>query len=384
MAQSPLLWVIAGEPSGDVLGARILTALREQYPKVRICGIGGPLMEKAGQFNSLFAYSELSHMGIISVIKALPHLIKRYRQTVRRIQEDRPDALLTIDCPDFALRVSKAVRGYTQCVHCVAPSVWAWRKKRAQRLAEKTDYLLYLFRFEEEYFRHMKAMWVGHPLADEASEQTDPQVLERLYPTLNLQDPLLCVLPGSRSHEIASCWPVFQQTVEILRQRIPALQIAVVTLPEHAHLFQKLGLTVITEPEAKRAVFSHATAALACSGTVTLELALTRTPMVIGYVVNPVVAWFLKRMITTPYVGLVNILAQSRIAAECLQHAFNPTTLSEELYTLLTRKDMPSFEQEGLDKVWWNVKSETSFAQRSAAVVASVLKLEAVSPKEAQ
>lgn len=358
-----------------MLGARILTALRKTYPHLRICGIGGPLMEKAGQFTSLFAYTELSHIGFISVLRHLPGLIKRYRQTVHRIVEDKPDVLLTIDCPDFALRVSKAVQGKTQRVHCVAPSVWAWRKHRAQRLARQTDYLLHLFRFEADYFRHMNAIWVGHPLADEASFPVDSHILKKTYPELCAQDPLLCLLPGSRPQEIASCWPVFCQTVHMLRQRLPKLKIAVVTLPPYAHLFHQEADIVVTQPEVKRAIFSQAAAALACSGTVTLELALARTPMVIGYAVHPLVAWVLKKIVYTPYVGLVNILAGSCIAAECLQSAFNPKTLADAVYSLLTRDYVPPCEQNGLNKVWWNVKSDSTFAQRSADVLASLLKL---------
>jgi lipid-A-disaccharide synthase len=375
MKDSPLLWVIGGEPSGDMLGARILTTLRKRYPHLRICGVGGPLMEEAGQFTSLFSYTELSHIGFTSVLRHLPGLIKRYFQTVQHIIEDKPDVLLTIDCPDFALRVSKAVQGKTQRVHCVAPSVWAWRKNRAERLAQQTDCLLHLFRFEADYFCHMKAIWVGHPLADEAGRPISPHVLEDLFPELSSQDPLLCVLPGSRPQEITSCWPVFRQTVEKLRQQLPRLKVIVVTLPQYAPLFSQEGVRIVSDPEVKRAVFARASAALACSGTVTLELALTRTPMVVGYVVHPLVAWILKKIVSTPYVGLVNILAGSCIAQECLQSAFNPNTLSGAVYPLLTRDQPPQFEQQGLDKVWWNVKADTTFAERGADVLASLLKL---------
>lgn len=376
MNGSPLLWVIAGEPSGDLLGSRILTVLRTRYPNLRVCGIAGPLMEEAGQFTSLFPYTELSHIGFISVLKHLPELIKRYRQTVRCIKEDKPDVLLTIDCPDFALRVSKAVQGKTQRVHCVAPSVWAWRKKRAQRLAQQTDCLLHLFRFEADYFSHMNAVWVGHPLADEMIHPLDSSVLEKRYPECSSQDPLLCVLPGSRPQELASCWPIFRQTIEKLRQRLPRLKVAVVTLPQYTHLFSQEGVLVVSQPEVKRAVFAQASAALACSGTVTLELALTRTPMVIGYIVHPLVAWILKKIVSTPYVGLVNILAGSYIAQECLQSAFNPDTLSDAVYSLLTRTHIPESEKHGLNTVWQNVKTGTTFAERSADVLASLLNLE--------
>ena len=358
-----------------MLGARILTALRKRHPNLRIYGIGGPLMEEAGGFTSLFSYTELSHIGFISVLRHLPSLIQRYRQTVQCIVRNQPDVLLTIDCPDFALRVSKAVQGKTQRVHCVAPTVWAWRKNRAQQLAQQTDCLLHLFRFEADYFTHMNAMWVGHPLADDMARPIDAERFWKTYPNFFPQDPLLCVLPGSRPQEIASCWPVFQKTVEKLRERLPKLNVIVVTLPRYAKAFAEEGYTVVTEPEMKRAVFAKASAALACSGTVTLELALTRTPMVIGYVVHPLVAWILKKIVSTPYVGLVNILAGSCIAPECLQDAFNPDTLAQAIYPMLTRSHTPALEQDGLNKVWWNVKADTTFAERGADVVASFLKL---------
>ena len=372
LSSRPLVWIICGEPSGDLLASSIVTALRQQYPETRFQGISGPLTEQAGGFVSLFPYTDLCHMGIGSVLRHGVSLAKRYWQTLQAIGEQRPDLLLTIDCPDFSLRVSQKVRAPTQRVHCVAPSVWAWRKKRADTLKQKTDYLLHLFKFEKNFFPQIPCFWVGHPLADQEPAHKD--TFWSAYPQFSPGYPLICILPGSRAQEIQQCWPVFKETVENLTQHKNPIQKVVVTLPKYVEQFNQAGYTTVTDPALKNSVFANTTAALACSGTVTLELALQRTPMVIGYKVHPVVAWILQRMVSTPYVGLVNILAEGLVAPECLQNHFTPkhvaAALESVLQTSAEAKSCPYFH-----KVWSNVKTPLGFSATSARILTQILGL---------
>ncbi|WP_006300674.1 MULTISPECIES: lipid-A-disaccharide synthase [Holospora] len=364
--------MIAGEPSGDALGGSLLAVLRQKYPDIVFSGIGGPLMEESGGFVSLFPYTELCHMGIGSVLKNGISLIKRYYQAVNAIFLQRPDLLLTIDCPDFSLRVSHSVRKITKRIHCVAPSVWAWRKSRARTLEKKTDYLLHLFEFEKKFFPKIPCFWVGHPLADQSFVNRD--VFWSTYPSFSSLHPLLCILPGSRISEIKRCWPVFKQSVELLRRAVKNLQVVIVTLPEHKELFEQEKYLVVTDSLLKKSIFLNSTAALACSGTVTLELALCGTPMVIGYRVHCVLAWILRRLITTPYVGLVNILAKKMVAPEYLQENFTPEGLESALKVLLNSNQI-SKDPQNFEKIWSNVKTPLGFAETSTKVIADVLNL---------
>lgn len=368
----PLLWIITGEPSGDFLGGEILKILRKRHPSLRIQGIGGSFTEHSGGFTSPFSYTELAHIGFVSVLKHFPRLFKRYRETVRAIRNEKPDVILTIDCPDFSLRVSTAVRGLGTRVHCVAPSVWAWRKGRSRHLSRKTDHLLHLFRFEKRFFRHMQSSWVGHPLADQSPP--DKNALWEAYPELIREHPLLCVLPGSRDQEIRTCWPVFLETVHKLQERMPELQVVVVTFPRYTQMIHpSRGIVVVTDDTIKRSTFSNAIAALACSGTVTLELALENVPMVIGYAVSPWLAWILRKIVTTPYVGLVNILAGKMIAKECLQDQFTPEILTKALWPLITRSHPSDAEIRGLLKIKSEVKTPKGFAITSADIIERAL-----------
>ncbi|PPE03956.1 lipid-A-disaccharide synthase [Holospora curviuscula] len=369
-SSNPLLWIIVGEPSGDALASVILTALKDKYPNIICQGVAGPLTEHAGEFVSLFPYTDLCHMGVGSVLRNSVSLMRRYRQTIDVMHHQRPNLLLTIDCPDFSLRVSQAVSALTQRVHCVAPSVWAWRKRRAQTLRKKTDYLLHLFEFERHFFPQIPCFWVGHPLADQ--EPPNQTLFWLSYPELSSLYPLVCILPGSRVQEIQRCWPIFKQSVETLKQNEKNLQAVVVTLPEHVKIFKQEGYITVTNPLLKNSVFANASAALACSGTVTLELALHKTPMVIGYKVSPFLAWMLRRLVTTPYAGLVNILAQEMVAPEYLQNNFTSQNITKALKSLLyTSPEINSCHY--FEKIWSNVKTPQGFAATSAQVLARIL-----------
>jgi lipid-A-disaccharide synthase len=399
MQNGRLIYLIAGEASGDFIASQLMQALRDLHPSVRMRGVGGPLMAAQG-LESLFPMADINLMGLTEIIPQIPHCLRRIRQTVRDIQTQKPDIVITVDAPDFSHRVTKALKknGSTiPCVHYVAPTVWAWRAGRAARIAQHLDLLLTLFPFEPPYFEKygLQTRCVGHPLVEVALPpstadfpglhtpiytppsavdgdtvgQPDASFLNAPLLPLNANaadtskappatadfpglrtpnytpghnQPSLCVLPGSRLSEVTRLLPLFAEVSLRLKGRFPALTLHLPTLPHLRPAVEALlGPAAthfhITETvEDKWQALQRATAALAASGTVSLELAKTQTPHLIAYRVSPLTYGPLRLLIKTPYVGLVNILLGQLVVPELLQSACNPENLYTHLVELLT------------------------------------------------
>ncbi|MDX2101170.1 MAG: lipid-A-disaccharide synthase [Alphaproteobacteria bacterium] len=335
------VFLIAGEPSGDVLGGRLITALRHLVPHVTVDGVGGTQMADAGLV-SRFPMAELSLMGVAEVLPHLPRLIRRIGETAAAVRETRPDVLVTIDAPAFTLRVAKRLAGIgVPRVHYVAPQVWAWRAGRAKHLADAVDALLCLLPFEPPWFtpHGLDARFVGHPVVEAGIAAGDRH---RFRARHGLGErPVLVVLPGSRRGELRRHLPVFKATVADILAAAPEVQVVIPTL---AHLMGAITAAtadwpgsplVVSGEQDKHDAFRAADAALAASGTVALELALAGCPSVIAYRVNPLTAALARRLLTTHYVSLPNIIADRVIYPECLQERCAPGPLVAELMPLL-------------------------------------------------
>ena len=348
-SEKPHIFLIAGEPSGDLLGARLMAALSEAcHGQIRFSGVGGPRMEEQG-LASLFPMAELSVMGLVEVLPHIPRLYRRLGETTEAVLRACPDAVVTIDAPNFTLPVAKRIRQARHTggkpialVHYVAPSVWAWKPGRAKRLAGIVDHLLALLPFEPPYFeRHgLATTFVGHP-AIESRPPAGAGSTFRKARDIPLGAPLLAVLPGSRLGEVRRHEPIFAAVLERLKGRFAGLQ-AVVPMP--ATLVASVQRIVrrwpvpamVVEGEAEKlAAFAAADVALAASGTVAVELAVARTPAVIGYRVNPLTAAIAKRLIKVDMASIPNLLLQQRIQPEFLQERCTPALLSEATATLL-------------------------------------------------
>jgi lipid-A-disaccharide synthase len=351
------IFIIAGEASGDFLGASLMRDLKA-LKSVEFTGIGGPLMTEEG-LSSLFPMRELSIMGLVEVLKYLPLMIRRLNETVDAIVAQQPDILITVDSPDFCLRVAKRVKKKCpniKIVHYVAPTVWAWRPKRAEKIAKFLDGLLCLFPFEPPYFtKHgLKAEFAGHPLVKTIGEVTDEQK-RQFFETYDLDPshPVLCMLPGSRRKEVSALWPIFLKTAEQLRRTMPDLQVILPTLP---HLLPLLGevpsyITLMTDNTDKYIAFQCSDAALHASGTVALELALSGVPMVTTYKVNPLTAFVARRLLTTRYYNLVNILHSEEVVPELVQEKCTPEILSAALQGLLADPQSRSVQMRKLVQI---------------------------------
>ena len=342
------VFLIAGEPSGDRLGAALMRGLRTLVPAVEFHGIGGPRMAEEG-LSSLFPMDEISIMGITEILSQYRHLKRRIRESAEAVLAMRPDVLITIDLPEFGLRVAKQVKAasHIRTVHYVAPTVWAWRPGRAAKMARHVDQVLALLPFEPPYMEAagMRCDFVGHPVV------TDPQASAAEADSFRAahgigQAPLLMVLPGSRRSEVTRLAPVFAEALRAVMAARPDTRLVVPAAAPVAALVADAvagwpGAPVLLDPAApdaaaeKRAAFRAADAALAASGTVALELAAAGTPMVIAYDMNWLSRQIIGRMLLVDSVNLVNLVSETRTIPEFIGPACRPAPIAQALLTVL-------------------------------------------------
>jgi lipid-A-disaccharide synthase len=343
--EAPLIFLVAGEASGDAIGARLMVALKELTGgEVRFAGVGGEHMRSAG-LQSLFPMRELSIMGLFEILPHVPNLLRRIRQTETAARRMAAGVVVTIDSPDFCFRVAKRLQGSgIPVVHYVAPQVWAWRSGRARKIAKFLDHLLLLFPFEEKYFERtgLATTFVGHPLAEETINVADGAAFRRHH-DIQADETVLAVMPGSRFSEISRHLPIFGATVNALAAR-QALRCAVIpALPalrrEIAAAAENWNVRVVivdgSESEVKFAAMAASDGALTSSGTATLELAIAGVPMVVAYRANPVTVAVARRIVQVPHIALANIVAGRRVAPEFLQQECAPSRLAPALENIL-------------------------------------------------
>jgi lipid-A-disaccharide synthase len=352
------IYIIAGEQSGDLLGASLMADLNQLESGLAFVGIGGDEMVQQG-LSSLFPMQELSVMGLFEVLRHLPRLIKRINQTVADILEKQPDMLVTIDSPDFCLRVAKKIKRrapHIKIIHYVAPTVWAWRPKRAKKIAKFLDGLMCLFPFEPPYFtKHgLKAEFVGHPLVKKITPVSEEQC-QQFYQTydLNAALPIMCLLPGSRRSELDRLWPEFLTVASRIHETRPDMQFILPTLPHLLPFFGQLPrhITLITDMTDKYTAFQCSDIALHASGTVALELALSGTPMVMAYRVSKLTECIARCLIKTKYFSLVNILAGKSVTPELLQMAASADNIYAHVMGLLQHHDQRQVQMTELHQI---------------------------------
>ncbi len=361
MSARPLkLFLIAGEASGDRLGAALMRGLkaelaeRGQPDRLDFEGVGGGAMAAEG-LTSRFPINDIAVMGVAEVLPRLPTILRRIRETVDGVIAARPDAVVTIDAPDFGLRVARkagaALGDATTFIHFVAPSVWAWRPKRAEKMARSVDHLMALLPFEPPYFHRvgLSCDFVGHPIV-EATDGVDPSD-RSLRAEIGVADdaPLVLALPGSRRSEVSRLAEPFGAALGMLARRRPNLQVAlpvaetiadtvidaVADWPVRPHLIDPRGRSFAEAERRKFQAMAVADAALAASGSVSLELAAMRTPTVVGYRTGAITAAIVRRMLKIDTATLTNLITDTRTVPEFLQERCHPEALSGALDRLL-------------------------------------------------
>ncbi|BCE03302.1 lipid-A-disaccharide synthase [Marinicellulosiphila megalodicopiae] len=317
--------IVVGESSGDQLGAPLIKELKKRYPDAKFIGIGGEKMIAEG-FESLFDMERLSVMGLFEVLSRLPELLKIRKTLKNHFLQNPPDVYIGIDAPDFNLPLARMLKAHgIKTMHYVCPSVWAWREKRVEKIKKSVDSMLCLLPFEVEFCQkhQLNATFVGHTLADKIPlEKQTLQAREKLK--LNVDAPVLCMMPGSRQSEIKRMAPLFIQSVNKIAQSIENL---FVLIPVSSEKREKQLQEYLVEASFKYQIIkqdsisalSAANVALITSGTAALEAMLCKTPMVVSYKANALTYKIISKMLTIDYVSLPNIIANREIIKELLQ-----------------------------------------------------------------
>ncbi|MBK3506840.1 lipid-A-disaccharide synthase [Pseudomonas sp. MF6747] len=354
--------LVAGEASGDILGAGLMRALKAQHPAVEFIGVGGPLMQAEG-LTSYFPMERLSVMGLVEVLGRLRELLARRKLLIQTLIEEKPDVFIGIDAPDFTLNIELKLRqAGIKTVHYVSPSVWAWRQKRVLKIREGCDLMLTLLPFEARFYEEkgVPVRFVGHTLADTIPLQADRAAARA---ELGLPDgPLVALMPGSRGGEVGRLGALFFDAAERLQVLKPCIRFVLpCASPQRRAQIETLlegrTLPVTLLDGQSHLALAACDAVLIASGTATLEALLYKRPMVVAYRLAPLTFWILKRMVKSPYISLPNLLAQRLLVPELLQDDATPQALAQTLLPLI---DGGEEQTRGFDDIHRTLRRDAS------------------------
>lgn len=342
---SPRFAIVAGEDSGDILGADLIRALKARYPNAIFEGIGGRRMIDEGLI-SFFPIERLSVMGIFEPLKRLPELIRIYNHVKNYVLKQRPDVFIGVDAPDFNLRLEKDLKSKgIKTVHYVSPTVWAWRKGRIKGIKRAVDLMLGLFPFEKEIYKEnqIPMEYVGHPLADSISFTTCQNEAKRKL-NLHVDKKYIALLPGSRRQELDYLLIPFIETAKWLKEKDPSLEFITACVNEERELqwkkaLQHYDIKVHLFLNRSVEVMGASEAILLASGTASLQAMLVKRPTVVAYKMSPLTYWIAKRIINVPYISLPNLLANQALMPEYIQDDVLPEKMGEKLLQYLTDFD---------------------------------------------
>ena len=350
--KSPLIALVAGEVSGDILGAGLINALKLHYPNARFIGVAGEQMKKAG-CETLFDMEELSVMGLAEVLKHLPRLLKRRKQVIETMLKMKPDVFIGIDAPDFNLTVEEKLKANgIKTIHYVSPSVWAWRQNRVHKIKRATDLVLAFLPFEKAFYDKFDTpcRFIGHTMADAiALKPNRTEACEKLG--LDESKRYVAILMGSRGSEIQFLAEPFLKTAQLLKEKHPDLEFLVPMVNEKrqaqleaikANIAPELELHIL-QGQARQAMIA-AECTLLASGKAALEAMLCKSPMVVGYKMKLLTYWLAKKLVKTEYISLPNLLANAPLIPEMIQEECNPDNLAWSLNHYLSN-DVESLKQ---------------------------------------
>ncbi len=370
-----LIYMAAGEASGDILGARLIAALRRRRPDLEFAGIGGERMAEAG-VRSLFPMRELSLMGLLEVLPNLRRLARRMAEAEADVLTRRPALFLSIDAPSFTLRLGSRVRAQgVPVVHYVAPQVWAWRPGRVRRIAETVDRILALLPFEPPFFEAagIPVSFVGHPVLESGADAGDAASFRAAH-GIAPEERVVVVMPGSRRSEVRRLIGTFGEALRLAGQAVPGLR-PVVALAGPVEEAVREGCAawpvrpvLVREAADKYDAFAAAAAGLIKSGTSSLEVAVAGVPHVVGYRVNPLTAAIVRRLIQVPHVSLVNLLAEREVVPEFLQERCTPALLAEGLVRLLREAEPAAAQRAGFAEALGRLRPAEGMPSEAAAV----------------
>ncbi len=385
-----LIYLVAGESSGDTLGARLAARLRERRPDISFAGVGGERMAEAG-IPSLFPMRELALMGLLEVLPNLRRLSRRLDETAADVAVRRPAALVTIDSPGFTLRLAARVQSLgIPVIHYVAPQVWAWRPGRVREIARRVDRILALLPFEPPFFERagIPVTFVGHPVLESGADAGDAARFRAAH-GLAAGERVVVVMPGSRRTEVSRLLPVFGEALRRAARAVPGLRPALpLAGPVEDAVREAAGgwdpaPILLRDPADKHDAFAAARiggAGLIKSGTSSLEVALAGVPMAVGYRVNPLTAAVVRRLITVRHASIVNLLADAAIIPEYLQERCTPALLAAELVRLLGDPAAAAAQRSGCARVLGALRPPGGATPSAAAADAVLATLDRGAP----
>lgn len=363
------IFIIAGESSGDMLGSKMLrefieySRLNSDYEFI-FSGVGGQLMQKQN-FSSIFPMEDLSVMGIFEILPHIPKLVNRINFTVKKIIEFQPDYIITIDSPDFCFRVIKKLKKYSffnqvKKIHLIAPSVWAYRENRAQKVAKLYNLLLAILPFEPPYFEKygLKTKFIGHPIIDDNPTLSEMELLRSSFfktYQINKDDKIILLTPGSRIGEVKKIFPEFIKAINMLKNNINSFTVVVLVVKKTQKIIEELSQEIqapfkIVDSSQKKLILSSADFAIAKSGTNSVEISLYKIPQIIAYKINSFTHQIIKRIVKIKYANLLNIIANREIIPELLQDNCNPQKIYDEMLKLINNKKLAQIQIEESQK----------------------------------
>ena len=371
--------IVAGEASGDILGAGLMKAIHKQYPDARFLGIGGPLMIEQG-FATLFPMERLSVMGLIEPLKRLPELLRIRRTLRQRFIESPPDLFIGIDSPDFNLDLELALRNAgVLTVHYVSPSVWAWRRWRVKKIAKAVDRMLTLFPFEAQFYlqHNVPVTFVGHPLADQLPLESDQSEARKAL-DIDPHSKLIALLPGSRGGEVRMLGQAFIDTARwCLHQRSDLKFIMPAANEARREQLQQLlqeygkGLPITVVDGQSQTAMAASDVVLMASGTTTLEALLLKRPMVVAYRMAALSYAIISRLLTAPFISLPNLLAGEALVPEILQANVRPEMLGPLVLDRLQDADLQRRLRDRFTLIHQELKLDAS--ERAAQVLLTMI-----------
>ncbi|MFZ4125378.1 MAG: lipid-A-disaccharide synthase [Rickettsiales bacterium] len=384
MSTTPHIYIIAGEASGDQLGAWLMQSILAKQPSVRITGIGGHAMEVAG-LRSLFSISEIALMGFVEILPHIFNLKRRIRQTIEDIEQKKPDIVITIDSPGFCFRVVESLkkRGIhtPRFIHYVAPTVWAYKPERAKHIAPFFNHLMVLYPFEPPYFEKegLPTTFVGHPYAWYWKMKGDAAAFKQRH-HINENATVLAMFAGSRKNELKRHLPIYKEAIAQLAAQIPNLVITTLVRPEHKAWVKSAvkdwaAPVIFAENEEKKALFAASHAALAKSGTISLECTLAGLPYITAYRAHPISIWYIRRKVKIPYVNMSNIILGRFVIPELIQEDLTAKNIVREIAPLLHDSAARDAQLQALKDISQTLGAEDSESpsDKAADIVLSAL-----------
>lgn len=345
------IFLIAGEASGDLLGSKLIRELKILKPQTQFIGVGGKLMKEQGLI-SIFPMEELSIMGIMEVVPHIPKLLSRINQTAQTIVKEMPDVVITIDSPDFCFRVMKKLKDFhaAKKVHLIAPSVWAYREGRAQKISKLYDLLLAILPFEPPYFEKygLKTVFIGHPIMENAPDfskkENENSAFRKKY-NIAPNDILICLTPGSRNGEVKRIFPEFIGAINLLSEQKPNIKILIPLVDKTRNLVSQMAKDLkvqyfFIEKNEKDSAYFSTNFALAKSGTNALEFSLYHIPIIIAYKINFLTHFIIKLLVKIKFANLINLILGYELIPEMLQKNCEAQKLFHKLESLISDKNL--------------------------------------------